>query len=94
MKHPSVLPEAVEPYSKSPVYDESSLPAALQNRHMLRSGTWARLHVVEGAIRFAYLEPEVQTLEVAQGDPHIVPPEVPHRVELMGRVRLYLEFYR
>lgn len=92
--HPSALPESVAPYSKSAIYDEESLPAALQSRHTLKAGTWGRLHVVDGKIRFVYLEPELEERTVNAGEIQIVPPEVPHHVELDGPVRLFLEFYR
>ena len=92
--HPSALPKDVAAYSKTPVYDDASLPAGLRDRHSLRSGSWARLHILEGSIRFVFLEPDPETVELAQGDVLVVPPELPHQVELTGPVRLFLEFYR
>ena len=95
--HPTALPSSLgskTPYSKTAVFDENTFPAALQARHDLKAGTWAKLHVVEGRIHFVYLEPKVERRTLASGEVQIVPPQVPHRVELDGPVRLFLEFYK
>lgn len=51
------LPEGLTAYSRSPTFDERSLPAALQREDRTKAGAWALLHVLEGRLLYRILEP-------------------------------------
>ena len=46
------LPAHFQPYRKTPVFTEQSVPAALLKSHTTRRGVWAKIHVLEGRLRY------------------------------------------
>lgn len=87
-------PIELEAYRRTPVFDESSIPAGLLRRHTTKAGVWARIHVLEGALLFRLLEPSPSACRLTPERPGEVAPEVPHEVEVCGPVRFYVEFLR
>lgn len=84
------LPVDVQPYKRTPEFDESTVPSALLRRHDTKACVWARIHVLEGRI----LEPEMEEHELAPGYDGIIEPRVDHQVEILGPVRFCVEFLR
>lgn len=83
---------APAPYRVSPLFDEITLPRALLGTHALKAGTWAVVRVEEGRVR--YREDGMPGLRLLEpGNPGVVPPEIPHNLELAGPVKLRVEFY-
>jgi tellurite resistance-related uncharacterized protein len=88
------LPGGLEVVRTTEIWDERTLPAALRRAHRVAKGTWGRLQVVAGAVRFrASTEPVLDVLLVA-GDEQAIPPGVEHQVELRGEGRCFVEFLR
>ena len=88
------LPEDVARYGGTSVFSEESIPASLRWAHRTKAGTWARIVVLEGRLRYRILEPDVEEAELSPGSPGIVEPEVLHDVEALGPVRFHVDFYR
>ncbi len=88
------LPEGVSNYAATPEFTEESTPENLLKSHRTKAGTWGRIVVLEGRLRYRILEPEIRAFELSPGNPGVVEPEVAHEVEPMGRVRFRVEFYR
>ena len=88
------LPDGVSNYARTPEFSEDSIPGNLLKSHSTKAGTWGKIVVLEGRLRYRILEPEIRTFELSPGQPGIVEPEVPHEVEPVGRVRFRVEFYR
>ncbi len=86
-----MLPPSVEPYRRTPEFNERTIPSGLRKSHRTKPGVWARLVVSEGSIRFRSAEGDVT---VTAGSPGVVGPQVEHSVEPVGRVRFYVEFCR
>lgn len=86
------LPAGLVAYRRSPLFDERTLPAALQKQHRTKAGAWAVIHVVEGQVLYRILEPRGETV-LAPGRNGVVHPEQPHELQLMGPVRLFVEFF-
>ncbi|WP_353506101.1 DUF3565 domain-containing protein [Variovorax sp. J22P240] len=86
------LPEHYKPYRASPVFTEDSVPAALRKDHSTRGSVWGRIHVLEGRLRYVV---DIWSTDVTLTPeaPGIVVPDVLHRVEPMGPVRFFVEFY-
>ncbi len=80
------------PYRSTPVFDETSLPAALRSRHNTKAGVWGMIRVIEGRLKLRYLEP-VSELILEPGRPGLVLPEQPHEVEPLGQMRMQVDFY-
>ena len=69
-------------------------PRTSGGAHRTKAGTWAKIVVLEGRLRYRILEPESEETELSPGRPGIVEPEVLHEVEAPGPVRFRVDFYR
>ena len=78
------------PYRSTPVFDESSLPAALRRHHSTKAGVWGVIRVLEGRLR---LETEAGETLLTPGSPGLVQPQEIHRVEPLGSMRMQVDFY-
>lgn len=80
------------PYRSSPVFDETTLPIALRERHRTKMGVWGRVEILEGRAMLCF-EGGRPTQMLAVGLPGCVEPQEWHRIELTGPVRLRIDFY-
>ena len=80
------------PYKRTPVFDEHTLPVGLRNEHRTKPGVWGVIRVLDGRVRYQVLDPASEVILDAD-HPGLVLPEVPHSVEPLGPMRLYVEFY-
>jgi truncated hemoglobin YjbI/tellurite resistance-related uncharacterized protein len=83
---------ATVPYRTSALFDEITLPRALLADHALKSGTWAVVRVEQGSVGYRQKGDKDPTT-LGPGNPGIIPPEIPHSLELVGPVQLRVEFY-
>lgn len=81
-----------EPYKRTPVFDENSLPAGLRREHRTKPGVWGIIRVLEGRVRYRVLDPASEMI-LEPGHPGLVRPDEPHRVEPLGPMRMQVEFY-
>ncbi|WP_256735169.1 DUF3565 domain-containing protein [Variovorax sp. dw_954] len=86
------LPEDFVPYKQTPVFTEQTVPAALRKDHSTRKGVWARIHVLEGRLRYRVPAWNVDTV-LTPDLPGVVVPEVLHSVEPLDSVRFRVEFH-
>jgi tellurite resistance-related uncharacterized protein len=83
---------ATMPYTRTAMFDENTLPAALRREHRTKPGVWGVIRVLEGRLRYVVLEPPSEAI-LEPGHPGLVLPDQPHRVEPLGPMRMQLEFY-
>ena len=88
-----LLPDAVDFVRASPVWDEGSLPRALECRHRLASGTWGVLRVLDGRLLFVVHSVTVVESVLTSATPQAVPPEMEHEVRIVSPVHFVLETY-
>lgn len=88
------LPPTAIPYQQTREFSEATVPASLRRRHTTKPGVWARIHVLDGALRYRILAPPEEEHVLSPERAGIVEPEVPHEVEPLGPVRFYVEFLR
>lgn len=88
------LPEGLVKYSQSPVFDQESVPAALQKDHRTKAGVWARAVVSHGSIEYVLEAKPGEPLVVTAGQYALIEPQVPHHVRVIGPVVFQMEFYR
>ena len=81
------------PYGSSAVFDETTLPDALRNEHRTKAGTWGLLRVYAGEVLLVFKDGG-GPLRVTVDNPAMIPPEAPHHVEIIGPMRMQVEFYR
>ncbi len=90
----NALPESVAPYARTATFSTHSIPEKLRRSHRTKAGTWAKIVILEGKLRYRILEPDIREFELSPDRPGVVQPEAPHEVEALGDVRFYVEFYR
>lgn len=88
------LPEGLRVVRTSAVWDELSVPAALRRAHRIPPGVWGRLTVQQGELGLRMETHPTLAVVVRPDASQAIPPEVEHRVELMGPVRFLVEFLR
>ena len=88
------MPDGYEPYRKTPVFTEATVPKALLAEHSTKPGVWARIHVASGELEYRIHAP-VDSQEILDAaTPGVVLPEIPHEVRPRGSVEFYVEFWR
>lgn len=85
------LPPDLEVYRQTREFDETSIPKGLLNEHTTKTGTWARIMVSEGLLRYTIDEESwVLSPEVVG----IIAPMMLHHVTPQGPVRFHVEFLK
>jgi tellurite methyltransferase len=88
------FPAAIRRVRSSPEWDERTVPPGLLRAHQLAAGTWGKLIVHQGALRFSLTgEPPVSVELVAGSPAQAIPPGVCHEVQPMGSVRFSIDFF-
>ncbi|MEM9404041.1 MAG: SAM-dependent methyltransferase TehB [Pseudomonadota bacterium] len=85
-------------YKRLPEWTAESLPRAFREQHNTKEGTWAKLTILDGQLRYIELDEAGSVLaqRVFSPDepPPMVAPQAWHRVEpYSDDLRCYLEFY-
>ena len=80
-------------YGSSAIFDETTLPDALRNEHRTKAGTWGLLRVFEGEVLLVFRGGD-GPIRVTVDHPAMIPPEAPHHVEIIGPMRMQVEFHR
>jgi len=85
-------------YKELPVWTQQSIPQGFKNQHNTKAGTWAKLTVLKGELRFAMLEKSgvVQSEHVftPEQQPPFIEPEAWHKIVSASEdVECQLRFY-
>ncbi|HWL42234.1 MAG TPA: DUF1971 domain-containing protein [Ilumatobacter sp.] len=88
------LPDGLEHGRTTDVFDEQHHPRGLLRAHRVAEGVWARLLVHTGSLTFVFDDQPKQPIEVAAGADLVIPPSLPHHVEIDGPVTFAIEFHR
>ena len=81
------------PHKVTPVFDESTLPAALRRVHSTKEGVWGLVRLLEGRLRLSFPETG-RDLILTPEAPGFLQPCEPHFVEPLSPFRMQVEFYR
>lgn len=88
------LPVDSTRYWQSGEFDQRSLPAGLTREHRLKEGTWGLLTLLSGTIGFNWDDSEGGRVKLTAPARIVIPPTVPHHVNVGGPFTLEIEFYR
>ncbi|WP_395396121.1 DUF1971 domain-containing protein (plasmid) [Novosphingobium sp. BL-8A] len=80
------------PYRSTPVFDQDTLPRALQECHDTKAGVWAVIRVISGELLLTYLDPIAEVM-LTPDRPGIIEPQQPHFVTPRGAMKMQVEFY-
>lgn len=89
-----VIPKQCVAYKRTPTFSEETVPKGLLNAHQTKAGTWGKIVILDGSLRYRILEPEVEDVILDTSSPGVVEPEILHEVKPLGKVSFYVEFYR
>ena len=68
------------------------MPETLRRDHRVASGTWARLRVEDGSLRFVARTDPITDVIVESDRPQGIPPDVEHQIEPQGPTRFAIDF--
>jgi tellurite resistance-related uncharacterized protein len=91
------LPAGLQSYKRTATFTEATTPAALMNDHSTKEGVWGLIHVEEGSLYYLVTDSQRQSSQqilTSDCGPGIVEPTIIHKVEIIGRVRFFVEFLR
>jgi len=90
------LPQNLEHYNSTPVFNETTIPKGLLSDHQTKQGSWGLIKILSGKLEYVIKtsgsKDEVYTLEVTR--PGVVEPQTLHYVKPLGQVCFQVEFYR
>ena len=87
------MPDGLRLIRTSVKWDERTMPKGLSRAHRIAAGTWGRIVVHDGHLRFAArTEPELKTV-LSGGSTQAIPPEVEHEIEPLAEVRFSIDFF-
>jgi tellurite methyltransferase len=86
------LPDGLQLVRTSTRWDEHTMPVGLERAHRIAAGTWGRIVVHNGHLRFAArTQPEIDIV-LNSGSVQAIPPEVEHEVQALGEVSFSVDF--
>ncbi len=88
------LPEDVERYKSTPIFTELTIPKALRKEHNTKPGVWGEICILDGKLLYEVLYPELQSFTLDTSSKAFIAPEIPHRVEKIGRVIFRVDFLK
>jgi len=83
---------AIRPYRATPVFDETTLPAALRRDHSTKPGVWGVIRVLEGEVVYTVIDPPAEH-RLTPARPGLIHPAQLHFVTPAGPMRMQVEFY-
>ena len=86
----------IAPYRSTPVFDETTLPAALRREHRTKDGVWGVIRVLEGELRLFLVDGPGAGGDgtiLTPGRPGLIRPQQTHHVEPLGRMRMQVDFH-
>lgn len=92
------MPEKLIAYKRMPLWTKDTMPEAVQRKHNTKVGTWGKITVLKGKLKFVELtedgEEVARHVFEAGADNPMAQPQAWHRVEaLTDDVEWFLEFY-
>lgn len=87
------LPENAQPYKRTPLFTETTLPDAFLQAHSTKPGAWAVIHVEEGRLLYS-VPSRGHEEELTPGVLGIIEPEIQHSVRPLGKAAFFVEFWR
>ncbi|SDR63564.1 Uncharacterized protein, possibly involved in tellurite resistance [Rhizobiales bacterium GAS113] len=91
---PAALPDGLEPYRRTAIFTQDSVPTGLRRAHRTAAGIWALIQVVEGRLLYRINEPTATELVLEPDRVGVIEPTISHEVAPLGAVRFYIEFHR
>lgn len=82
----------MQPYKRTPIFDQDTLPAGLRCDHRTKDGVWGVIRVLSGRLRL-HIPGRTEAIELSPGQPGFIQPAQTHWVEPVGPMTMQVEFY-
>jgi tellurite resistance-related uncharacterized protein len=86
------IPDGLSVRRTTATWDERTVPDALRRSHRVASGTWGRLRVETGSLRFVARTDPITDVTVDSERAQGIPPDVDHHIETQGPTRFSIDF--
>lgn len=90
----TTLPEGLEKYAESPMFNEQTVPENFTSEHELKDGVWGKLCVIAGSLEYHLADGTPRRYIIAAGGHIVIEPRQGHFVKLARNVKFKVEFYR
>ena len=87
------LPDGLQLVETTPRWDEYTTPAGLQRLHRLDQGTWGRIRVHRGRLRFTSRGQVVIDVLVDSSATQAIPSGLEHSLQMIGPVCFSIDFF-
>jgi len=87
------LPDGLNLVRSSPKWDENTMPTGLRVEHRVERGTWGRIVVLRGQLRFMARTNPVMNVVVSPDASQAIPPDVDHDLQPLGLVQFKIEYF-
>lgn len=87
------MPDTLRHVRTTPIWDHDTMPAGLRRAHRIAPGTWGRIVVSRGRLRFTAATTPAIRVQLREGETQAIPPGVDHQVEPLGAVGFVVEFF-
>ncbi len=88
------LPENLRTHHRTHTFTRDTIPAGLLGEHLTKDGTWGKIVVLSGAITYHISGVASESMTLTPQHYGVIEPKMPHRVEPVGEVEFYVEFFR
>lgn len=73
-------------------FDAETLPRGLLGEHRLKPDRWGHLVIQRGRVRLVWNDASQRAEDLVAPAEALIPPQVPHHLELLGDVELAITF--
>jgi len=87
------LPDDLRWVRSTPTWDDGSMPAGLRRAHRVAAGTWGRITVHAGRLRFRAATHPATEVDLDTGATQPIPPEIDHDVTPLGTASFSVDFF-
>ncbi len=79
--------------SSTSVFDETTCPHGIKNKHEVMDGYYGQLNVLEGKLHFV-IEETNEKIVVDNKKPFFIEPKLKHHLEFIGKTKFRVDFYK
>jgi len=88
------IPKDAKCYARSPDFNRKTVPEKLLSDHNLKAGTWGKLIVIRGEIRYFNAGSKAPDAIILAPESHVIPTQQMHFIQVSEEAEFYIEFWR
>jgi tellurite resistance-related uncharacterized protein len=88
------IPKNATCYARSPDFNHDTVPEKLLSDHNLKTGTWGKLIVSKGEVRYFNAGSQSPDAIVHSNETHTIPTQQMHFIQTSADAEFFIEFWR